>query len=37
LRRLYAIVQGKLLQMDPQMIDAAVPSNPLAAILEPAA
>jgi V/A-type H+-transporting ATPase subunit C len=35
--RLYAIIQGKLLQMDPQLIDAAVPDNPLAATLETAA
>ncbi len=34
LRRLYAIIQGKLLQMDPQLIDAAVPNNPLAATTE---
>jgi V/A-type H+-transporting ATPase subunit C len=35
--RLYAIVQGKLLQMDPRLLDAAVPDNPLAATLETAA
>jgi V/A-type H+/Na+-transporting ATPase subunit C len=29
LRQLYAIIQGKLLQMDPQLIDAAVPTDPL--------
>ena len=37
LMRLYAIIQGKLLQMDPQLLDEAVPSNPLAASLEAAA
>jgi len=34
LRQLYAIIQGKLLQMDPQLIDAAVPSDPLHTHLE---
>jgi V/A-type H+/Na+-transporting ATPase subunit C len=34
LMRLYAIIQSRLLQMDPQLIDEAVPSNPLAANLE---
>ena len=27
--RLYAVIQGKLLQMPPQLIDEAVPDNPL--------
>jgi V/A-type H+/Na+-transporting ATPase subunit C len=35
--RLYAIIQGKLLQMDPALIEEAVPSNPLSATLETAA
>jgi V/A-type H+-transporting ATPase subunit C len=30
LRQLYAIIQGKLQQMDPQLIDTAAPNNPLA-------
>lgn len=34
LRELYAIILGKLLQMDPQLIDEAVPNNPLAATTE---
>ena len=37
LMRLYAIIQGKLLQMDQSLIEEAVPSNPLAATLETAA
>lgn len=34
LRRLYAIIQGKLLRLDPQLIDEAEPSNPLATGIE---
>jgi V/A-type H+/Na+-transporting ATPase subunit C len=34
MRRLYAIIQGKLLQMKPQLIEAAEPDNPLAATME---
>ncbi len=34
LRRLYAIIHGKLLQLDPRLIDAAEPNNPLAARME---
>jgi len=36
LRRLFAILQGKLLQMDPRLIDEAVPNNPLAQGVEAA-
>jgi V/A-type H+-transporting ATPase subunit C len=34
MRRLYAIIQGKLLQLDPRLIDEAEPDNPLATNLE---
>jgi V/A-type H+-transporting ATPase subunit C len=31
LRQIYAIIQGKMLKIDPQLIDTAVPDNPLVA------
>jgi V/A-type H+-transporting ATPase subunit C len=34
LRVIYAIIQGKLLGMDPQLIDAAAPDDPLAGAME---